>query len=85
MSATENAYSRDAILTGLMIPRPPHRTGSSRNLSNQNIFVFIFFSNKGSFLHLFNSLGSRIDSNFIGLCLAIRITFVLKKTKMTEI
>ena len=31
-----------------------------------------------SFLHLFDSLHSRIEPNFIGLCLAIRITFVLK-------
>ena len=59
------------------------------NLSNQNIFVFIF-SNEGSFSHLFDSLDSPIESNFIGLCLAIRITFVLKRTRvlasqMTEI
>ena len=38
-----------------------------------------FFSNEGSFSYLFDSLDSRIEPNFIGLCLAIRITFVLKK------
>ena len=38
-----------------------------------------FFSNDGSFSHLFDILDSRIESNFIGLCLAIRITFILKK------
>ena len=49
-----------------------------------------FFSNEGSFLHLFDSLDSRIELNFIELCLAIQITFVLKKirivaSQMTEI
>ena len=38
-----------------------------------------FFPNEGSFSHLFDSVDSRIESNFIGLCLAIRITFLLKK------
>ena len=53
-------------------------TIGSRNLSNLKIFVFIL-SNEGSFSHLFDSLDSRIEPNLIGLCLAIRITFVLKK------
>ena len=39
-------------------------------------FSCSFFSNEGSFSYLFDS---RIEPNFIGLCLAIRITFVLKK------
>ena len=39
----------------------------------------LIFSNEGSFLYLFDSLDSRIKSNFVGLCLAIRITFLLKK------
>ena len=34
-----------------------------------------FFQMKGLFSHLFDSLDSRIESSFIGLCLAIRITF----------
>ena len=34
---------------------------------------------EGSFLHLFDILDSRIEPNFIGLCLAVRITFLLKK------
>ena len=38
-----------------------------------------FFSNEGLFSHLFDSLENQIEPNFIGLCLAIRITFVLKK------
>ena len=52
-------------------------TTGSRNLSNQNIFVS-FFSNEGSFsqLLLLDSLDSRIESNFIELCLAVRITFL---------
>ena len=41
-----------------------------------------FFSNEGSFLHLFDSLDSRIELNFTELCLAIRITFVLKKLEL---
>ena len=57
-------------------------TGSRNYLSNWEIFVFIFFSNEGSISHLFDSLDSRIESNFIGLCLAIRITFVLKKWEL---
>ena len=49
-----------------------------------------YFANECSFSHLFDSLDSRIESNFIELCLAIEITFVLKKmrvlaSQMTEI
>ena len=49
-----------------------------------------FFSNEGPFLRLFDILDTRIEPNFIGLCLAIRITFVLQKmrvvaSQMTEI
>ena len=59
----------------------PTTTTGSRNLSNQNIFVLIFL-NEGSFLHLFDSLDSRIESNLNGLCLAFQFTFVLKKTRV---
>ena len=41
-----------------------------------------FFSNEALFLHLFDNLDSRIELNFIELCLAIRISFVLKKVKL---
>ena len=47
-------------------------------VKSKNICIH-FFSNEGSFSHLLDSLDSRIKSNFIGLCLAIRITFLLKK------
>ena len=41
--------------------------------------MLIIFSNEGPFSHLFDSSDSPIEPNFIQLCLAIRITFVLKK------
>ena len=37
-----------------------------------------FFQNEGSSSHLFDSLDSRIQPNFIELCFAIQITFLLK-------
>ena len=53
-----------------------------QNINTNKIKKYLcsFFSNEGSFSHLFDSLDSRIESNFIGLCLAIRIsiTFLLK-------
>ena len=59
-------------------------TTGSRNLSNRKIFEVIFFSNEGSFLHLFNS---RIELKFIELCLAIRITVYGRSvaSRMTEV
>ena len=59
-----------------------------RGICQIKTYLSSFFSNEGSFSHLFDSLDSRIESNYIGLCLTIRITFVLKKTlasQMTEI
>ena len=59
-----------------------------RGIFQIKTYLCSFFSNEGSFSHLFDSLNSRIESNFIGLCLAIRITFLLKKflaSQMTEI
>ena len=49
-----------------------------RGICQVKTYLCSFFSNEGSFSHLFDSLDSRIESNFIGLCLAIRITFLLK-------
>ena len=49
-----------------------------RGICQIKTYLCSFFSNEGSFSHLFDSLDSRIESNFIGLCLAIQITFLLK-------
>ena len=49
-------------------------------------YLCSFFSNEGSFSHLFDSLDSRTYSNLIVLCLAIRIKFLLKNaSQITEI
>ena len=55
-------------------------------VNSKNIRVH-FFSNEGSFLHLFDSLDIQIELNFIELCLAIRITFeqIVAASQMTEI
>ena len=49
-----------------------------RGICQIKTYLCSFFSNEGSFSHLFDSLDSRIESNFIGLCSAVRVTFVLK-------
>ena len=53
-----------------------------RGICQIKAYLCSFFSNEGSFSHLFDSLDSRIESNFIRLCLAIRIKFVLKKMRV---
>ena len=40
-------------------------------VKSKHINCVHFFSNKGKFSHLFDSLDSRIELNFIELCLAI--------------
>ena len=39
-----------------------------RGICQIKTYLCSFFSNEGSFSHLFDSLDSRIESNFIGLC-----------------
>ena len=40
-----------------------------RGICQIKTYLCSFFSNEGSFSHLFDSLDSRIETNFIGLCL----------------